>query len=168
MSEKSSFLKGKPIRPEPIEAGASVADLVDKTFLAYNAARLREGCRLYVEKMLQEGVTVGMSLTGALTPAGLGRSCLIPLMKMGFVDWIVSTGANLYHDTHFSLGFNLHQGTPFLDDRQLRKEQVIRIYYILFEYDVLLSTDAFYRQVMSLPEFQKVMGTAEFHYRVGK
>lgn len=168
MSEKSSFLKGKPIRPEPIEAGASVADLVDKTFLAYNAARLREGCRLYVEKMLQEGVTVGMSLTGALTPAGLGRSCLIPLMKMGFVDWIVSTGANLYHDTHFSLGFNLHQGTPFLDDRQLRKEQVIRIYDILFEYDVLLSTDAFYRQVMSLPEFQKVMGTAEFHYRVGK
>jgi len=168
MSTKRSFLKGKPIRPQPVGAGISAADLVDNTFLAYNAARLREGCRLYTEKMLEEGVTVGMSLTGALTPAGLGRSCLVPLLKMGFVDWIVSTGANLYHDTHFSLGLDLHQGTPFLDDRQLRKEQVIRIYDILFEYDVLLSTDAFYRQVMSLPEFQKVMGTAELHYRVGK
>lgn len=168
MAPKSNFLRGKPIRPQPVAAGISAADLVESTFLAYNGARLREGCRLYTEKMLQEGVLVGMSVTGALTPAGLARSCLIPLIKMGFVDWIVSTGANLYHDTHFSLGFALHQGSPFLDDRLLRREQVIRIYDILFDYEVLLSTDAFFRQVTSLPEFQKEMGTAEFHYRVGK
>jgi deoxyhypusine synthase len=64
--------------------------------------------------MLPKDGYIGMSLTGALTPAGLGKSCLIPLMKAGFVDWIISTGANLYHDLHFGLDMQLHSGTPFL------------------------------------------------------
>ena len=109
-----------------------------------------------------------MTITGALTPAGLGGSCIVPLMKAGFVDWIVSTGANLYHDTHFAIGKTLHQGNPFIDDRILRREGVIRIYDILFDYDVLLSTDAFYRKIIMSPEFQKPLSTAEFHFKVGK
>lgn len=109
-----------------------------------------------------------MSLTGALTPAGLGGSCVVPLMKAGFVDWIVSTGANLYHDTHFAIGKSLHRGTPFLDDRVLRREGIIRIYDILFDYDVLLKTDDFFRAVLREKEFQKTMGTAELHYRLGR
>ncbi|MGH7899343.1 MAG: homospermidine biosynthesis protein, partial [Candidatus Binatia bacterium] len=113
-------------------------------------------------------VTVGMSLTGALTPAGLGMSALIPLIEAGFVDWIVSTGANLYHDTHFGLGLEMHQGTWQTDDVALREAGVVRIYDIFFDYTVLLETDAFFREVISAPEFQKPMGTAEFHYRVGR
>jgi deoxyhypusine synthase len=146
----------------------AASDLVERTFLAYNAGRLREGARLLAERMLRPGVTVGLSLTGALTPAGLGVSCLVPLLKAGFVDWIVSTGANLYHDAHFGLGLPMHAGSPFLDDRVLREEGVVRIYDVLFAYDVLLDTDAFFRQVLDLPEFQAEMGTAEFHYRVGR
>jgi deoxyhypusine synthase len=118
--------------------------------------------------MLARDVTVGMSLTGALTPAGLGGSCVVPLMENGFVDWIVSTGANLYHDTHFAIGHSLHRGNPFLDDRVLRKEGIIRIYDILFDYRVLLDTDAFYRSVLRNEEFQKEMGTAELHHRLGR
>jgi len=146
----------------------AASDLVERTFLAYNAGRLREGSRLLAERMLRPGVTVGLSLTGALTPAGLGVSCLVPLLKAGFVDWVVSTGANLYHDAHFGLGLPMHAGSPFLDDRVLREEGVVRIYDILFAYDVLLDTDAFFRQVLDLPEFQAEMGTAEFHYRLGR
>jgi deoxyhypusine synthase len=129
---------------------------------------LREACQLYAKKMLEPNVTVGMSLTGALTPAGLGGSCVVPLIKNGFVDWIVSTGANLYHDTHFSIGKSLHQGSPFLDDRLLRKEGVIRIYDILFDYSVLLDTDEFFRSVIRNEEFQKEMGTAELHHLLGR
>jgi len=103
-----------------------------------------------------------------LTPAGLGGSCIVPLIKNGFVDWIVSTGANLYHDTHFAIGYSLHRGTPFVDDRMLRKEKVVRIYDILFDYNVLLSTDSFYREIVQAPEFQREMSTAEFHHLVGK
>ena len=112
----------------------------------------------FTGRMLEKDVTVGMSLTGALTPAGLGGSCVVPLIENGFVDWIVSTGANLYHDTHFSIGRTLHKGTPFVDDRLLRKEGVIRIYDILFDYEVLLSTDEFFRTVMRNPEFQRGNG----------
>jgi deoxyhypusine synthase len=118
--------------------------------------------------MLDSDVTIGMSLTGALTPAGLGGSCIVPLMKAGFVDWIVSTGANLYHDAHFAIGHRLHRGSPFIDDRVLRKEGVIRIYDILFDYGVLLSTDKFFRTVIRNAEFQKQLGTAELHFKLGK
>jgi deoxyhypusine synthase len=154
--------------PNPIRKGLSVADLVDQTFKAYNGARLAEACRLFTQKMVAEEGTVGMSLTGALTPAGLGKAAIIPLMKAGFVDWIISTGANLYHDLHYGLGMELYAGSPFLNDVTLRHEGIIRIYDVLFDYDVLLDTDAFVREVIQGPEFQRTMGTDEFHYLLGK
>jgi deoxyhypusine synthase len=168
MAKRSRYLSGARILPPPVGKKMSAAELVEKTFLAYNAGRLREGARLLAERMLAPDVTVGLSLTGALTPAGLGVSCIVPLMKAGFVDWVVSTGANLYHDAHFGLGLPMHAGSPFLDDRILRDEGVVRIYDVLFSYDVLLDTDAFFRQILDLPEFQGEMGTAEFHYRLGR
>lgn len=156
-------------RLDPLGIGKniSVADLLDQTFLAYNGGRLREAAQLLTNKMLPREGYVGMSLTGALTPAGLGKSCLIPLMKAGFVDWIVSTGANLYHDLHYGLDMQLYAGSPFLNDVDLHRDGVIRIYDILFDYNVLLDTDAFVREVIQGPEFQRPMGTDEFHYLMG-
>lgn len=165
---RPSLLAGRPIAPRAIRPGMSVVELIDETFLAYNAARLREACGLLARKMLADDVTVGLTLTGALTPAGLGQSALVPLLEAGFVDWIVSTGANLYHDAHFALGLSLHQGSPFVSDVELRAQQVVRIYDIFFEYRVLLDTDAFFRTVLQAPEFQRPMSSAEFHYRVGR
>ena len=164
---RSQYLRGKRIDPRPISGKETVADLIDNAFLAYNAGRLHEGCRLFVEKMLAPDCTVGMSLTGAMTPAGLGMSTIIPLIEAGFIDWIVSTGANLYHDSHFGLGLAMHQGTPFADDVVLREEGVVRIYDIFFDYQVLLSTDAYIREVSAGPEFQRPMSTAEYHYLLG-
>ena len=168
-SKKSNrFLSGIAIEPRAVRGDMTVADLVDTAFMAYNGRRLREACRLFAEKMLAPDAIVGMSLTGALTPAGLGMSCLIPLIENGFVDWIVSTGANLYHDTHFGLGLKMHQGSAETDDVALRKAGVVRIYDIFFDYHVLLSTDAFFRELARNDEFQHSMGTAEFHYRAGR
>ncbi len=165
---KPEVKKGPKIAPDPVTAGMTVEQMVDSSFLAYNAARLREGCRLFVERMLEPDVTVGLTLSGALTPAGLGRSCLIPLLKNGFVDWMVSTGANLYHDTHFGIGLAMHQGRSNVDDVELRDQGIVRIFDIFFDYDVLLSTDRFFREVLRAPEFRMPMGTAEFHHRVGR
>lgn len=156
------------LNPFGVGKNISAADLIDQSMLAYNGGRLREAAQLLARKMLPNDGFIGMSLTGALTPAGLGKSCLIPLMKAGFVDWIISTGANLYHDLHFGLDMQLHSGTPFLDDTQLHKDGVIRIYDVLFDYNVLLDTDEFVREVIQAPEFQKPMGTDEFHYLLGK
>ncbi len=163
----SGFLRGPRIDPQAITGRETIAELVDNAFLAYNAGRLREACRLYAGRMLADNATVGMSLTGAMTPAGLGMSTIIPLMEAGFIDWIVSTGANLYHDAHFGLGLSMHRGTPFADDVELREEGVVRIYDIFFHYDVLLSTDAYIREVSARPEFQRPMSTAEYHYMLG-
>ncbi len=158
----------KRIDPPALSGQTPVTHLIEEAFLSYNAGRLREACRLFATKMLGADTTVGLSLSGALTPAGLGMSCLVPLLEAGFIDWIVSTGANLYHDTHFALGMDLHQSRPGLDDLALRENQVIRIYDIVFDYENLLGTDRFYRTLCRGEAFQRTLGTAEFHHLVGK
>jgi deoxyhypusine synthase len=170
-SKKQRFvhtISHKRIDPPQLTAHSTLPQVIEEAFLSYNAGRLREACRLFVGKLLAEETTVGLSLSGALTPAGLGASCLVPLIEAGFIDWMVSTGANLYHDTHFALGMEMHQARPGLDDLKLREEQIIRIYDIVFDYENLLGTDKFYRTLCRGAEFQKTMGTAEFHYLVGK
>src|SRR5437868_9908018 len=156
------------IAPPPITAQTGVAQLLDDIYLSYNAGRLREACQLLASKLLAEDCVVGLTLSGAPTPAGLGMSCLVPLIEAGFVDWIVSTGANIYHDTHFALGMDLHQSRPGLDDLALRENQVIRIYDIVFPYDNLLGTDRFFRTLCRGEAFQRTLGTAEFHHLAGK
>ncbi len=166
---KARYLSGRRILPKGITGRESLEYLLEETFLAYNAARLREGCQLFTEKMLEPDVTVGMSLAGALTPAGLGCSCLVPLIKAGFVDWIVATGANMYHDLHFAFNLPLHVGTFMVDDADLRRNDVVRIYDVLLAYtDCLCRTDEILRDILVKPEFQKEMGTAEFYYLLGR
>src|SRR5437867_3463287 len=167
MPAREDFLRGPRIDPRPITGRETVPELVDNAFLAYNAARLADGCRLFAQLMLEDAVTVGMSLTGAMTPAGLGMSTVIPLIEAGFIDSIVSAVANLYHDAHFGLGLAMHKGTPFADDVELREQGVVRIYDVFFDYEVLLATDAYVRQVSARPEFQRSMSTAEYHYLLG-
>ena len=166
---KSKYLSGKRIMPKGITGKESLPAMMSDVFLAYNAARLREGCELFTGKMLEPDVTVGMSLAGALTPAGLGCSCVVPLIKAGFVDWIVATGANLYHDLHFAFNLPLHVGSHLVDDADLRKNDVVRIYDVLLGYtDCLMATDEILRGILVQPEFQKEMGTAELHHLIGK
>src|SRR5438445_14297 len=100
-------------------------------------------------------------------PAARRELCMIQSQDV-FCDWIVSTGANLYHDTHFGIGLQMRRGLRDLDDRLLREEGVVRICDIFFQYDVLLKTDEFFREMVSAPEFQRTMSTAEFHYLAGK
>ncbi len=158
----------KRIDPPAIGRGMPVARLMDETFLAYNAARLREAAQLLARKILRTDATVGLSLTGAMTPAGLGMSSLVPLMEAGFVDWVISTGANLYHDIHHGLDLGMFVGNPYENDVTLRKQKIVRIYDVFFDYGVLLETDAFIYALMDSPPFQKEMGTAEMHYMLGR
>jgi deoxyhypusine synthase len=164
---QSEYLSGEQILPRRVRPDMTVVELIDEQFQAYNAARLNEAARLYVEKMLapEEDVTIGLTMAGALTPAGLG-GCLISLMENGFIDFIVSTGANLYHDMHHALAMSLHRGDFRLDDTKLQEEGVIRIYDILFEDKVLLDTDAFVRESLkSLPN--RPISTSELHHHLG-
>src|SRR5579859_806643 len=164
---QSDYLSGAQILPTRVRPGMTVAELIDEQFQAYNAARLNEAARLYAEEMLnpEKDVTIGLTMAGALTPAGLG-GCILTLMELGFVDFIISTGANLYHDIHHALAMTLHRGDFRLDDTKLQEEGVIRIYDILFKDSVLLDTDAFVRECLnSLPN--RPISTSELHYHLG-
>jgi deoxyhypusine synthase len=167
-TDKHTYLSGKRVLPEAIAKQSSLANVIDNMD-AYNGGRLRAACQLLRDKYSQPDVTIGMSLAGALTPAGLGPSAIIPLMNHGFVDWLVATGANMYHDMHFALNMPLFRGTHNVDDADLRDKGVTRIYDILFDYqDVLMATDRILRKVMLRPEFQKEMGTREYYHLLGK
>jgi deoxyhypusine synthase len=165
---KAKYLCGKRILPEPISKRTSIVQLVD-SMDAYNGGRLRAACHLLRDRYSQPDVTIGLSLAGALTPAGLGPSAVIPLMNHGFVDWLSATGANMYHDLHFAFDLPMHRGSHTVDDVDLRDKGVTRIYDILFDYeDVLMETDRRLRRILIRAEFQKEMGTREFYHHLGK
>jgi len=164
----SRHLSGKPIQYYRPRGSAEVQHLVDEGFQAFNAGRLSEACHVFSDKMLSPShdTTIGLTIAGAMTPAGLG-GCVIELMERGFVDFVISTGANLYHDLHYALNFTLHRGSPFLDDVELYEDEVIRIYDVLFPANVLLETDAYVRDFLIRSNLDRPISSAEFHYRLG-
>jgi deoxyhypusine synthase len=165
---RKPFLSGKPITYYRPAGSTQVKQLIDEGFQAFNAGRLSEACQIFAEKMLapENGTTIGLTIAGAMTPAGLG-GCVIELMERGLVDFIISTGANLYHDLHYALNFTLRRGSPFLNDVELYEEGVIRIYDVLFPATVLLETDAYIRDFIVRSGLNEPIATSEFHYRLG-
>ena len=166
--DSSNYLDGTPIRYYRPTGSVDIRRLVDEGFQAFNAGRLSEACRIFTNRMLDSAhdTTIGLTMAGALTPAGLG-GCVIELMGRGLVDFIVSTGANLYHDLHFALNFTLRRGSPFIDDVELHDAGIIRIYDVLFPAEVLLETDVYVREFLVRSGFSGGMSSAEFHFRLG-
>src|SRR5438105_13545731 len=165
---REQYLSGKPIRYYRPRGSADIRHLIDEGFQAFNAARLGEACRIFTDKMLlpEHDTTIALTIAGALTPAGLG-GCVIEMMERGLVDFLISTGANLYHDLHYALNFTLSRGSPFLNDVELYDEGVIRIYDVLFPATVLLETDAYIRDFIVRSGLDEPAATSEFHYPRG-
>jgi deoxyhypusine synthase len=166
---RADYLSGRPIRYYRPRGSADVRQLIEDGFQAFNAARLGEACRIFTDKMLlpEHDTTIGLTVAGALTPAGLG-GCMVELMERGLVDFIISTGANLYHDLHYALNFTLHRGSPFVNDVELYEEGVIRIYDVLFPATVLLETDAYIRDFLVRWGNNGPVSTAELHLALGR
>src|SRR5262245_10666782 len=165
----TQYLHGKQIRYYRPKGSPEIRQLIDAGFQAFNAGRLSEACHILTDKMLapESDTTIGLTVAGALTPAGLG-GCVIELMDRGLIDFMISTGANLYHDLHYALNFSLHRGSPFLDDVELYEQGIIRIYDILFPATVLLETDAYIRDFLVRSKLSGPVSTSELHYRLGQ
>jgi deoxyhypusine synthase len=164
----ADYLQGQQIRYYRPTGSLEVRQLIEGGFQAFNAGRLSEACHIYADKMLAPAsdTTIGLTVAGALTPAGLG-GCVIELMERGLIDFMISTGANLYHDLHYALNFRLHRGSPFLDDVELYEQGIIRIYDVLFPATVLLETDSYIRDFLVRSGLEGPISTSEFHYRLG-
>ncbi len=171
-TSKKSKCPGRhaPLKPQAISKGMTVDQVIESAMFSFNAGAFRKACELFSKHIANRNVRIGVSLAGALVPAGIGRSCLIPLIKAGLVDWIVSTGANLYHDLHYVLGYEFCRGHAHVDDEQLREQGVIRIYDIFLKYNALLDTDNFVREILwrERKNLPTPCSSADIHALLGK
>lgn len=157
----------RPVDPPALTGKESARQILETCFPAYAGRGMREAHRL-MRASIERDCSVFMTLSGAMTPAGMHQSCIIPLIKAGFVSCLTTTGANLYHDLHRTLGYLIHEVNPFGSDTALRRERVIRIYDVGFDENVLLDTDQFFAKLLKSAPFQRSMTTVEFHNELGR
>lgn len=163
-------LLGRKISARKLKKNLKVKDLVENYFQAYNAARLNEACRLLVDKMLdqEKNVTIGLTLAGAVTPAGMS-GMVVSMMERGFIDFIIATGANLYHDMHFALNFPVSKGSWQVSDSILWDQGIVRVYDVFLTTDTLLNTDKFTQKILLDKKAPRgAISSSEFHNYIGK
>ncbi len=151
-----------------LSGNESVADLIDNAFAhsGFNGRRLAEGAQLY-RRMVEANATVAMTVAGAMTPIGMGGA-ILSLIERGFVDFMIATGANLYHDLHLAFGFPMVQGSPDVDDNALAGDGVARIYDVFIgEEDTLMATDNRVLELLAGFDFDKPFSTAKMHHHMG-
>lgn len=163
----AAFQASREVRPTAITGRETGLELLQSAFPAFVGRQVREAARL-MQKSIDEDNFVFTTMSGAMTPAGLHRSCIVPLIERGCIDVLTTTGANLYHDAHRILGHRLREVAPDAGDTMLREARIIRIYDIGFPEDVLLKTDQLFGWLLNTEEFQHSMTTAEMHHRLGR
>ncbi|MFQ5862535.1 MAG: deoxyhypusine synthase [Candidatus Brocadiales bacterium] len=145
-----------------------VVDLVESFAAsgAFNAGRLAEASKLFL-KMTEDDTTICLTLSGAMTPTGMG-GLLVELIEAGLIDFIVSTGANIYHDLHFALDLPVHRGDFRSNDAELRQAKISRIYDMFITDEVLTETDNFVQGVLNHGAGYETMSSAQVHHIIGK
>jgi deoxyhypusine synthase len=167
---RQKYLSRPPVEPMRLRPRMTVEDLVDvyRRAGAFNGGRLAEGCDLF-GRMIDSDATIALTVTGAMAPAGMGGA-IQAMIEAGFVDLVIATGANLYHDLHFALKLPVVQGHFHVDDKELYAAGIERIYDVFITEDSLLDTDAFVREALEKapPELRKNISTAELHHYLGQ
>ena len=164
---RRSFQRARDVRPRRITGRERPAEIIEGAFPAYVGRQERTAFQL-MQKSIAKKYAVFLTLSGAMTPAGLHQSCLIPLLERGVIDCITTTGANLYHDAHRVIGHRIREIDPNAGDLHLRVARIIRIYDLGFHEETLLETDKLFSALLQKPAFQKRMTTTELHYLLGR
>jgi deoxyhypusine synthase len=166
-SLRSAYARARSVDPRPISGKERPSELLAHAFPAYVGRQERTAFEL-MRRSLSEDASVFLTLSGAMTPAGLHQSCLIPLVERGVLSVLTTTGANLYHDAHRVLGHAIREVNPDAGDLKMRLARIIRIYDLGFWEEALLDTDRLFSALIRGPEFQRRMTTPEFHFLLGK
>ncbi len=164
---RHEFTRAREARPRAITGKERPQDVILGAFPAYVGRQERTAFEL-MKRSVADDAAVFLTLSGAMTPAGLHQSCLIPLLERGIIDCITTTGANLYHDAHRVIGHRIREIDPNAGDLALRLARIIRIYDLGFDEDVLLETDKLFSALLQKPAFQKRMTTPELHWLLGR
>ena len=105
---RRSFQRARDVKPRRITGREKPTEIIEGAFPAYVGRQERTAFQL-MRKCVADGAAVFLTLSGAMTPAGLHQSCLIPLIERGIIDCITTTGANLYHDAHRVIGHRIRE-----------------------------------------------------------
>ncbi len=167
MKHLTKRLVGKRVVSEPITGNETTAQLFGKAFGAYVGRQVKTAYEI-IKRMIEKDHTIVLAISGAMTPADLGVSCIIPFIKAGFVDVITTTGANLYHDLQRLESDDWFEVDPDAGDVKLRKAGWTRIYDTGFPEDDLWTTDNLIMDLARRPDFAHPMTTTQFHYLLGK
>ncbi len=172
MNNKHTFT-GKKIDPPNIYSNMSICDLISfYESTGFNARRLSEAAKMF-KKMIDTEATICLTISGAMTPIGLGKS-ISTMIEKGFVDWIITTGANAYHDLHFAYDLPVRQGHFDVDDDILYSKQIVRIYDVYIkEVETLqrqddLIQDTIRKMNKRIGNSVKDISTADLSYRLGE
>src|SRR5256712_2766474 len=126
MKKKSRFLQ-TPIEPFAVEGGLTADAILSRMErISFQGRNLATAHRIW-QKMLEDDVTIFLGMAGALSAGGL-RLIVAHLITNRYVDCLVSTGANLYHDLHETRGQRHYLGSPHADDAALADERIDRVY----------------------------------------
>lgn len=166
-SLRSAYAKARTVDPRPITGKEKPTELLAQAFPAYVGRQERTAFEL-MRRSLAEDASIYLTLSGAMTPAGLHQSCLIPLVERGILSVLTTTGANLYHDAHRVLGHAIREVAPDAGDLALRLARIIRIYDLGFWEEALLDTDRLFSALIRGPQFQRRMTTPQFHFLLGQ
>jgi deoxyhypusine synthase len=172
VNNKHTFT-GKKIDPPNIYSNMSICDLISfYGSTGFNARRLSEAAKMF-KKMIDTDATICLTISGAMTPIGLGKS-ISTMIEKGFVDWIITTGANAYHDLHFAYDLPVRQGHFDVDDDILYSKQIVRIYDVYIkEVETLqrqddLIQDTIRKMNKRIGNSVKDISTADLSYRLGE
>ena len=159
---------GKDIPHIKLDEKMTIEDLINVfSSSGFNGRQLGDAAKLYA-KMIKENATICLTVSGALTPVGFG-GIIKTLIERGFVDWIITTGANVYHEDHFAWGLPIKQGSFNVDDMKLYENEIVRIrdIYIKF-YETLEAEDQVIQKMFGIDFPDKPFTTAEFCNLMGK
>lgn len=172
MNNKHTFT-GKKIDPPDIYPNMSISDLISfYGSTGFNARRLSEAANMF-KKMIDSEATICLTISGAMTPIGLGKS-ISTMIEKGFIDWIITTGANAYHDLHFAYDLPVRQGHFDVDDDILYSKQIVRIYDVYIkELETLQRQDYLIQSMIkkmskSIDYSVKDISTSDLSYKLGE
>ena len=161
---------GRKIDPPIVSVNMTVQQLINfYGSTGYNARRLADAAET-LKEMIDTNSTVCLTLAGAMTPIDIGRT-ISAMIKAGFIDWIVSTGANVYHDLHFAYDLPVRQGHFDVDDDILYAKQIVRIYDVYIkEMGTLQAQDIVVQREIKRAKnvIPQNASTADIAYALGK
>jgi deoxyhypusine synthase len=164
---RKNQILSKPTRPLAIDGRKNVAAMLEKMEgISFQGRNLGIAYQIW-RKMLQDRVTIMMGLSGAMIPGGM-RRLVVYMIKNRLIDCLVSTGANFFHDMHESIGRLHFQCSPTIDDVDLQKNLIDRMYDTLVDEEEFREEDANIGRFAASLDQSRPYTTREFLYLIGK